>query len=178
MWSEKTKFLSVMAFEGKRVKFESDRSFEQVREELHSLVPKTMPTETYPEAMKKAGGLNRATFESVVQSQLGEYGFMLFHEFDFSIWLPLYGVNRKVARLILGNPLIAITMIRHDVDAALFTPVELLLRESDTGEGSAIIYDLPSSLIAIRENPPLLDVALELDRKLEAVVRRAMGGSK
>jgi hypothetical protein len=164
-------------FTGKRVRVESDRSFERVRDDLRALVPKSMATEAYSTATQNAGGLDRASFERMVRSQLGESGFMLFQEFDYGIWLPLYGVNRKVVRWVLGNPLIAITMIRHDVEAALFAPVELLLRESDVGGGSAIVYDLPSSLMVIRENPPLLEAATALDRKLDALVRRVTGRS-
>jgi hypothetical protein len=165
-----------VAFAGKRVTVESDRSFDRVSADLRLLVPKTMPTEAYPAAMKQAGGLDRPTFENVVQSQLGEMSFMLFQEFDYSSWLPLFGVNRKVSRWILGNPLIAITMIRHDLDAALFAPVEILLRESGAG-GSTVVYDVPSSLIVIRENPPLLEAALALDAKLDALVQRVAGGA-
>ena len=39
--------------------------------------------------------------------------------------------------------------------AALFAPVELLLYENESGAGSTIIYDLPSSLMVLDENPPL-----------------------
>jgi hypothetical protein len=168
---------STVVFTGRRVRVETQRAFEQIRNDLRALVPKTMATEAYPTAMRKAGGFDRSTFESVVKSQLGESDFMLFEEFDYSVWLPLYGVNRKVVRLILGNPIIAITLIRHDADAALFAPVELLLRESDVGGGSTIVYDLPSSLIVIGENPSLLQAALALDAKLEALVRLVTGDS-
>jgi uncharacterized protein (DUF302 family) len=120
---------SIVPFEAKRVRVESKRSFEEVRERLRREVPKTMPIEAYSAAMEKAGGLNLETFERVVQTQLGESGFMLFIEFDHSLWLPLYGIQRKVVRWVLGDPLIAITMMRHDVEAGLFAPVELLLRD-------------------------------------------------
>jgi len=38
-------------------------------------------------------------------------------------------------------------MIRHDLEAALFAPVELLLVEDENREGVTVIYDLPSSLM-------------------------------
>ena len=40
--------------------------------------------------------------------------------------------RKKVLRLIIGNPLIAITMLRHDVTAGLFAPVELFLSKRTT----------------------------------------------
>ncbi len=77
-----------------------------------------------------------------------------------------------MVRMIFGNPLIAITMIRHDITAGLFVPVELLLFENASGDGSTVIYDLPSSLMAIERNPALRDAAQELDRKLQTLVSR------
>ena len=74
---------------------------------------------------------------------------MLFHEIDHGEWLPFFGIKLKVMRWILGNPLIAITMMRHDLTAGLRVPVELLLVENESGEGSTVIYALPSSLMVI-----------------------------
>src|SRR5262249_57531340 len=119
----------------------------------------------YPAAMMKAGGVSLESFEKVVRSQTEQSGFMLFAEFDYHQWLGLYGIQRKLARWILGNPVIAITMIRHDLEAALFAPVEMLLVEDENHEGVTVIYDLPSSLMVTSENPPLLEAAAALDAK-------------
>ena len=78
-------------------------------------------------------------------------------------------------RWILGNPLIAITMIRHDITASLFAPVALLLVENESGDGSTVIYDLPSSLMVIEPNPTLLAAARVLDHKLQTLVSRVTG---
>lgn len=164
---------SVHPFHGKRVRAESSRPYHDVLERLRELVPKAMPMDAFPGAMERAGGLNVANFERVVRSQVGESGFMLFQEIDHSEWLPLYGLERKAIRLILGNPMVAITMLRHDLEAGLFAPVELLLCDAKQGHGSTVIYDLPSSLMVIDQNPPLLEAARGLDAKLEALVRNA-----
>ena len=58
-----------------------------------------------------------------------------------------------VVRWILGNPLIAITMIRHDITAGLFAPVEILVTEKERGPGTTITYVRPSSLIFIEVTP-------------------------
>ena len=71
----------------------------------------------------------------------------------------------------MGNPLIAITMMRHDVSVGLFAPVELLVLEEDDGR-SSITYVKPSSLMVVEPNPPLLEAAQELDRKLAALVAK------
>lgn len=93
---------------------------------------------------------------------------MLFGSFDHGGWITKAGIHRKVLRLVVGNPLIAITMIRHDVTAGLFAPVELLLTDEANG-GSALTYVVPSSLMVVEPNPPLLAAARELDAKLAAL---------
>jgi Domain of unknown function DUF302 len=45
-----------------------------------------------------------------------------------------------MVRWIFGNPLIAITMIRHDLTAGLFAPVEILVTEAEDGLGTTITY--------------------------------------
>jgi len=92
--------------------------------------------------------------------------------FDHGRWIKKAGVDRKALRVILGNPLIAITMMRHDVSAGLFAPVELLVLEEE-GRGSSITYVKPSSLMVVEPDPPLLAAAQELDRKLAALVAKA-----
>jgi hypothetical protein len=66
-------------------------------------------------------------------------------------------------------------MIRHDIEASLFAPVELLLFEGEDGVGSTIIYDLPSSLMHTKGNLKLLQAANVLDGKIAALARAATG---
>lgn len=108
------------------------------------------------------------SYEQKVQSHVGPSGFMLFHTFDHGAWIKKAGIDRKVLRAIIGNPLIAITMLRHDVTAGLFAPVELLLVEEDDGH-SSLTYVKPSSLMVVEDNPPLASAAHELDDKLAAL---------
>jgi hypothetical protein len=66
-------------------------------------------------------------------------------------------------------------MLRHDVTAGLFAPVELLL--VDEGDGSSLTYVKPSSLMVIENNPELLAAAEELDAKLAALATKVTSGS-
>ncbi len=97
---------------------------------------------------------------------------MLFAVLDHGVWISKTGIERKVLRVILGNPLIAITMIRHDVTAGLFAPVELLIL--DEGNGSSLTYVKPSSLMVVEPNPPLLEAAEALDTKLAALAAKVV----
>jgi uncharacterized protein (DUF302 family) len=95
---------------------------------------------------------------------------MLFAEIDHSGWLPKYGITQRTVRWIIGNPLYAITMIRHDITAGLFAPVELLVTEDADRSGATVTYVQPSSLMVIENNTPLLTAAESLDSKLAALV--------
>jgi hypothetical protein len=152
---------------------ESARSFEEVLLNLQKVVGKTTIPQGNTQEPDKVP--TREQFEQAIQSQVGESDFTLFFAMDYGQWLPLFGIQRKVMRWILGNPLIAITMIRHDITASLFAPVELLLVENESGEGSTVIYDLPSSLMVIEPNPALLAAARVLDHKLARLVSRVTG---
>ena len=92
---------------------------------------------------------------------------MLFASFNHGGWITKAGIHREALRLIIGNLPIAITMLRHDVTAGLFAPVEVLL--TDEMSGSAMTYVAPSSLMVVEPNPSLTMAANDLDAKLAAL---------
>jgi len=100
---------------------------------------------------------------------------MLFAEIDHGTWLMVFGIRQRSVRWVLGNPLIAVTMIRHDITAGLFAPVEALITECESGGGTNIVYIRPSSLMLTEENEPLRQAAEILDTKLAALVTSATG---
>ena len=119
----------------------------------------------------------KSEMEKVVQLALGPSDFMEFARFDHGgvVHKGKTGDHPKVFRLIIGNPLIAITMLRHDVTAGLFAPVELLL--VDEGQcRSSLTYVKPSSLMVVEPNAELLSAAKELDSKLAALAARVTSG--
>lgn len=96
-------------------------------------------------------------------------GFMRFQLFDHGGWLGLYGIQAKCRLYILGNPLIAETMLRHDIRAGLNVPVRLIIYETKAGE-ARLGYDLPSSLMSPLRNADVTAAAEKLDAKLAALV--------
>lgn len=119
---------------------------------------------------------NWQSYQEKVEAHTGPSGFMLFALLDHGAWITKAGIERKAMRVVLGNPLIAITMLRHDVTAALFAPVELLL--IDEGESrSSLTYVKPSSLMVVEPNPELLSAAEGLDAKLAALAAKVTSGS-
>jgi uncharacterized protein (DUF302 family) len=160
---------TVRSFNAQRVQYQTERTFDDVLSSLRKHVGHATLSEVN---WQGANGATREQFEKRVEAFAGDSGFMLFLEVNHGEWLPTFGINRKVIRWVFGNPVIAYTMIRHDVTAGLFAPVELLLYENEQGTGSTILYDLPSSLMVLDENPPLLQAAKALDQKLADLMAR------
>jgi hypothetical protein len=123
------------SFEGQRISITTSRSFDDVLARLRQLIGTDSWSST-PAAMQELGGANQANFEAIVRSRLGPSEFMLFHEINHSQWLPIYGIKRRVLRLIFGNPIIAFTMMRDDLTAGLFAPVEILSSRATTQTGA------------------------------------------
>lgn len=161
--------LTIYSFHAQRVQYRTTRSFDDVLSSLHEHVRRVSINEIIQQS---SGDATREEFGKRVEAFTGNSGFMLFLEIKHSEWLPTFGIHRKVIRWIFGNPLIAYTMIRHDITAALFAPVELLLYENESGAGSTITYNLPSSLMVLDENRPLLEAVWALDRKLAALMEQ------
>ncbi len=155
-------------FDGVRIRIDSDKTYEQVVAALLSEVGER------PEAISDLPGAyfhDWESFATEITRHLGSSEFMLMHLIHHSGWLETAGINRKALRAILGNPLISITMLRHDLTAGLFAPVELLLLEEDHNR-SSLTYLKPSSLMVVDDNPPLLAAAVALDEKLAALAAK------
>jgi uncharacterized protein (DUF302 family) len=154
-------------FDGVRLRYGSPKSFDDlVAALLADIGDKPVPIDDI--------GLrfdSWETYEREVQSHVGPSGFMLFGLFNHGGWIKKDGIDRKVLRVVLGNPLIAITMLRHDVTAGLFAPVELLITD-EGNDHSALTYVVPSSLMVVEPNEPLETAALELDAKLAALASK------
>jgi len=156
-----------IAFAGKRVRYTSTASYDRVLARLHEAAG-DMPL---PELLDVSG--DREDYEARVNLRLGSSGFVLVAALDHGPWIAKFGVNRRAQRWIFGNPLVAITMIRHDIVAGLFVPPDLILVENEGGQGCYVLYVEPSSHMVVENNPPLLAAARELDEKIAAFVAGA-----
>ncbi len=158
-------------FDGVRVRYDSTKSYDQLLGALLADIgEKPVPINELATTTD-----DWQDYRQRVEGYVGPSGFMLFSLLDHGAWITKAGIDRKATRVILGNPLIAITMLRHDVTAGLFAPVELLIL--DEGDGSSLTYVKPSSLMVIEPNPELLSAATELDAKLAALASKVIGAS-
>ncbi|WP_179470771.1 DUF302 domain-containing protein [Mycolicibacterium vinylchloridicum] len=153
-------------FDGIRMRYDSTKSYD----ELVAALLTDIGEQPVPINDIAAAGGDWDSYQAAVEKYVGPSGFMLFGAFDHGAWIAKAGIERRVLRVVLGNPLIAITMIRHDVTAGLFAPVEVLVL--DEGGGSSLTYVKPSSLMVVEPNPELLSAAEALDAKLAALAAK------
>jgi len=158
---------SEITFNGVRLTFDSNKSFDDV---LSSLLADVGDK---PVLLNEVAANSESwdSYKKEIESHIGPSGFSLFAIIDHGAWIKKVGIRKKVMRFIIGNPMIAITMLRHDLTAGLFAPVELILIEEDNGR-SSLAYVRPSSLMVVAKNDALLDAAKELDSKLLAFAQK------
>lgn len=99
----------------------------------------------------------------------GPSGFMLFGTQNHGALLRLAGQKRKAIQYVVGNPLFALQITRHDIGASLYAPLRALIYEDEQGQ-TCVEYDRPSSLFGQFGDDRISPTAVMLDRKLEALV--------
>lgn len=81
----------------------------------------------------------------------------------------------KLVAYVIGNPLIAQSILQNNCFAALNVPLRLLITEKPESKGSIVAYYLPSSVMTQpdEEIAPAFEKQLKLlDEKLEILVSR------
>jgi uncharacterized protein (DUF302 family) len=111
--------------------------------------------------------------EKIIEAQAGRSGFMIFVVLDHGSLLEIKGAPQTAKQYVIGNPLYAARMTAHDIRAALYAPLRVLVYE-DSQHKTQIEYDLPSSLFGQFNNSEVNFVAKELDFKLETLIKESM----
>jgi uncharacterized protein (DUF302 family) len=114
-----------------------------------------------------------AELKSAVEKGLSKAGLMLFMQLDLGAVVQRETGQDKprINRLLIGNPLIMKEMAKHVPDAGSYAPVTVLVDER--ADGVHLSYDRMASLLAPYENRDALEVARDLDRKVEDILRQA-----
>jgi uncharacterized protein (DUF302 family) len=152
------------------VRVVSDKPFEDVAAAFERRVGRFDP-EAY---RSLAAGGDVEGVRARIEAMAGPSGFMLFGTNDHGALLRLAGQDRKAIQYVVGNPLFAFQMTRHDVRAALYAPLRVLLYEDEEGK-TVLEYDQPSSLFGQFRDERINPVAEMLDRKLGELVAAAVG---
>jgi uncharacterized protein (DUF302 family) len=160
----------VESYTVRHVEYVSSRTFDEVVQEFETI---TGAIEDGRFASELSASADRADFEDRMHGYESDLGFMRFLMLDHGQWLKLYGIDARCRLYTLGNPLIAQTMLKHDIAVGLNVPVRLVIYEK---QGKVYLeYDLPSSLMGRLKNEELSVAAGRLDAKLEQLARRATG---
>lgn len=111
--------------------------------------------------------------EQLVRCAIGKSGLMEFARYD------LGGILRKkcgpssppAVRLVIGNPLIMVEMLKDVADAGSYAPVTILIDERP--DGVHLSYDRMVSYLGSYGSPEALNVARDLDSKVERLLTEA-----
>jgi len=124
-------------------------------------------------AAKVAAATTFEELQNVIHESVSEIGLMEFMRLDHGAVLAKAGVEGgpKMVRLIMGNPLIMQSMARLVSDAGSYAPVTVLVDER--ADGVHLSYDRMASLLAPYGNSEALNVAGDLDAKVENLLRQA-----
>ena len=86
--------------------------------------------------------------------------------------MQITGRRRNALQYEIGNPLTASTMTRHQLPAALYAPLRVILFEDEQGRG-IFEYDKSSSFFGQYGDERVTEVGRYLDAALEAALRNA-----
>jgi uncharacterized protein (DUF302 family) len=160
---KKTKFGSnIISIE--HLTIESNNSFEDVRSKLEGLLPRI---DDGIFALLRYGEFSRALKELEALPTLSIFGFR-----DHGAVLGVAGIQARAIQYDIGNPLTASKMTRHQLSAALYAPIRVLLLE-DTNGVVSFEYDRPLSTFGQFENNKVDMVAQQLDKDLKSVLDAA-----
>jgi uncharacterized protein (DUF302 family) len=114
-----------------------------------------------------------AELKSAVEKGLSKLGLMLFMQLDHGAILRKETGHEtpKMIRFVIGNPLIMKEMVKHITDAGSYAPVTVLVDER--ADGVHLSYDRMASFLAPYGNRDALEVARNLDKKIEDLLRQA-----
>ena len=151
----------------------TDRPFEQVVAAFEAQVG-TLEQGGWS-AISSAMTADKADFARLVTPALGPSGFTRFLTIDHGDWLTKLGQPSKCIMYTLGNPLVAITMLEHDIEAGLDVPVRLAIYAHASGR-THLVYNRPSTLMGALDER-VQAAALKLDAKLLALAETVTGAS-
>ena len=146
------------------IRISSGRPFAEVRRKLESTVPKL--DAGIAEALG-SGDQKRANDYEQTGPKLSIFG-----KRDHGALLQIVGSRRNALQYEIGNPLTASKMTRHQLPAALYAPLRVVLFEDEQGRGT-FEYDKPSSFFGQFRDERVTEVGRYLDVTLEAVLRSA-----
>jgi hypothetical protein len=141
------------------VRIETSKPFLAVRTALEELVPPLNPEV-----------LARLQRGETTDPNLPDLSIFLIR--DHGALLRTTDQPRNALQYEIGNPLTAASMTRHDLAAALYAPLRVVLYETQDRR-TVFEYDLPSSVFGQFGDERVTEVGRKLDRQLETALLQA-----
>jgi len=160
----------IRTIEVERFSLISSKPFDQVVAVLYASIG-------HPDMAEFGRSTNEASsfaeLKRAVEKGLSEAGLMLFMQLDHGAVLRKETGREtpKMIRFVIGNPLIMKEMVKHIPDAGSYAPVTVLVDER--ADGVHLSYDRMASFLAPYGNRDALEVARNLDKKIEDLLRQA-----
>jgi uncharacterized protein (DUF302 family) len=148
----------------------SQRPFDEVIGRLTATIGRP-DLKAFHEAVASATTISE--LEAIVRQAVGASDLMEFVRFDSGDVLRKErdGQGPRMLRLVVGNPLIMKEMAKVVPDAASYAPVTILIDERR--DGVHISYDSMASLLAPYGHQDALNIAKNLDTKVEGLLQAA-----
>ncbi len=159
----------------KRISVVSDNSFEETVKRLTATIGRA-DLRAFHDSIMEATTIY--AMEEVVRGVIGSSELMEFVRFDAGEILGKEhsGKVPKTIRFLIGNPIIMKAMAKTVPDAAAYAPVTILVDER--ADGVHLSYDSMESLIGSYGSPSALEVAINLDKKIERLLETAALSNK
>jgi hypothetical protein len=116
---------------------------------------------------------DESELEKIVHESVGTSDLMEFARYDLGavVRRETGAVTPRILRLVAGNPLIMKQMVRLVPDAGSYAPVTILIDERP--DGVHLSYDRMAAFLAPYNSLEALQIARDLDHKIEALLTQA-----
>lgn len=150
----------------------SDNSYEHVIEALEAQLGQRADWDALQQVITTNASWEQAI--QLIEEQLGTSGFTIFSKLEPGNLLTISGKPMRAAQYAIGNPLLAIQMIKHAPEAALYAPLRLAVYEN-RADKAVVAYERFTSQLAQYPYPEIVSVARLVEQKLEALIAEAAG---
>ncbi|KAK1224408.1 hypothetical protein PQX77_012704 [Marasmius sp. AFHP31] len=160
---------TVVPFTAQLVQFETTLSPQEVISRLDDRLNREASKDLVP-SMAKAQ--SKEELQEIVARITQGKDFMHFASVRHDYWLKHFDEKVPVVAVYtIANPLVAQTIMKHDLRAAYNIPPRLLVLEKEDRSGTLLAYHLPSSVMALdASNKEINEAASVLDGMYEKLI--------
>ena len=163
----KTELLpTLIPFNVERIEWTIDQSYSKTMRRVYSTLKKL--------SLFRVGLMlkfkQKDKFTSYINQNGGVLGLMILGSIPHGMLLSLSGERHRAIQLLIGNPLIALSMMKIHPEAGVYAPIRVMFSENDFGK-TVITYEKPSTLFGQWNEQIFQDTGKLLDEKMETLIR-------